>query len=111
MPARFTTAAGHDSCHSVLPEVVATAERLAVVDEVLVMRRGAALALAAEQARTYSCEEAAGFWAVQRWLHTAVPQYRDDLIAIAGLACPLMPAQQPRQLRRSAPAAALPVPA
>lgn len=72
---------------------------------------GAALALAAEQAGTYSCEEAAGFWAVQRWLHTAVPQYRDDLIAIAGLACPLMPAQQPRQLRRSAPAAALPVPA
>lgn len=41
VPARFTTAAGHDSCYSVLPEVVATAERLAVVDEVLVMRRDA----------------------------------------------------------------------
>ncbi|MFJ5803698.1 zeta toxin family protein [Streptomyces decoyicus] len=128
VPARFTTATGHDSCYAVLPEVVGVAEQLSAVDEVLVMLRdtnplyrntldghgrwarrpGAALALAAEQARPYTCEEAARFWAVQRWLHTAVPQYRDDLIAIAGLACPLMPAQQPRQLHTTAPAAALP---
>ncbi|MFG2833104.1 zeta toxin family protein [Streptomyces sp. NPDC048434] len=128
VPARFTTATGHDSCYSVLPEVVAMAEQLSAVDEVLVMlrdahplyrntldgqgrwarRRAAALTLAAEQARPYICEEAARFWAVQRWLHTAVPQCRDGLIAIAGLVCPLMPAQQPRQLHRPAPAAALP---
>lgn len=131
VPARFTTAAGHDSCYSVLPEVVSAAERLSAVDEVLVMRRdthplyrnhraghghwvhqrAAALALVAEQARPYTPDEAARFWSVQRSLHTAMPQYRDDLIAIAGLACPLMPARQPRQLNTPAPAAALPVPA
>ncbi|GGN64178.1 ATP/GTP-binding protein [Streptomyces kronopolitis] len=131
VPARFTTATGHDSCYAVLPEVVAMTEQLAAVDEVLVMRRdahplyrntldgqgrwarrpAAALALAAEWARPYTAEEAARFWAVQRRLHTAVPQYRDDLIAIAGLACPLMPARQPRQLHTTAPAAALLMPA
>ncbi|MEV7470863.1 zeta toxin family protein [Streptomyces kronopolitis] len=131
VPARFTTAAGHDGCCAVLPEVVAMAEQLAAVDEVLVMRRdahplyrntlddqgrwarrpAAALALAAEWARPYTAEEAARFWAVQRRLHRAVPQYRDDLIAIAGLACPLMPARQPRLLHSTAPAAALLMPA
>ncbi|MFG2142246.1 hypothetical protein [Streptomyces sp. NPDC048650] len=129
MPARFTTATGHDSCHSVLPEMVAMAEQLSAVDKVLVMRRdahplyrnmldgqgrwarrpGAAPALAAEQARPYTDDEAARFWAVQRWLHTMVPQYRNDLIAVAGPACPLMPARQPRQLNNPAAAAALPV--
>ncbi|MGW8556687.1 hypothetical protein [Streptomyces tubercidicus] len=108
---------------------------LSAVDEVLMMRRdahphahplyqntlggqgrwarrpAAALPLAAEQDRPYTGEEAAWFWVVQRWLHTTVPQYRDDLVAIAGPACPLMPAQQPRQLHRPAPAATLPVPA
>ncbi|ANP51758.1 hypothetical protein J2Z21_008813 [Streptomyces griseochromogenes] len=39
VPARFTTAAGHDSHFAVLPEVVATAEQLSAVDSVLVMRR------------------------------------------------------------------------
>ncbi|MGA4953778.1 zeta toxin family protein [Streptomyces lydicamycinicus] len=129
VPARFTTAAGHDTCYSVLPDVVTVAERLSAVDEVLVMRRdahplyrntaaghgrwaqrpAAAWALVAEQARPYTPQEAAQFWSLQRWLHATVPQYRDDLIAIAGLACPLMPAQQPRQLEAPVPAAALPV--
>ncbi|WP_308402693.1 zeta toxin family protein [Streptomyces sp. AC550_RSS872] len=131
VPTRFTTAAGHDLHYAVLPEVVAAAERLSAVDSVLVMRRdahplyrntldgqgswtsrpAAELALLAEQARPYTPEEAARFWAVQRRLHRAMPQYRDDLITIAGLACPLMPAQQPRQLHPPAPTAALPVPA
>ncbi|MGP3990801.1 zeta toxin family protein [Streptomyces sp. 3N207] len=130
LPARFTTAAGHDTHFAVLPEVVAAAEELSAVDSVMVMRRdahlvyrneqtvpgrwarrpAAELALVAEQLRPYTAEEAGQFWAVQRQLHASMPQYRDDLIAIAGLACPLMPAQQPRQLRTSAPAAALPVP-
>ncbi len=130
VPARFTTAAAHDAHVAVLPEVVAMAEQSSVVDEVLVMRRdahplyrntkdehgrwarhpAADLALLAEQARPYTLEEAARFWATQRWLHTAMTQYRDDLIAIGALACPLMPAQQPRQLPTDAPAAALPVP-
>ncbi|MFE5039262.1 hypothetical protein [Streptomyces sp. NPDC056683] len=69
----------------------------------------AALALISEQGRPYTPAEAARFWATQRSLHAAMPQYRDDLIAIAGLACPLMPAQQPRQLRTAVPAVALPV--
>ncbi|MER7029343.1 zeta toxin family protein [Streptomyces ramulosus] len=130
VPARFTTAAGHDGCYSALPEVVAAAEQLAAVDELVVMRRdahplyrntlsgqgrwarrpAAALALAAEQTRPYTLQEAGQFWSLQRWLHRAMPQYRDDLIATAGLACPLMPAQQPRQLPTPPPAAALPLP-
>ncbi|MFI0742666.1 zeta toxin family protein [Streptomyces sp. NPDC021100] len=131
VPGRFTTAAGHNGCYAVLPEVVALAEQLAIVDAVLVMRRdahplyrnhqtapgrwvrrpAAALALVAEQGRPYTSVEAARFWAVQRRLHRAMPQYRDDLVAIAALACPLMPAQQPHRLRPPAPVAALPVPA
>lgn len=131
LPARFTTSAGHVTRFAVLPEAVALAEEMAVVDDVLVMRRdthplyrnhqtdqgcwsrrpAADLALIAEHYRPYTNEEAARFWANQRWLHTAMPQYRDDLIAIAGLACPLMPAQRPRQLGMPAPAAALPLPA
>ncbi len=39
------------------------------------------------------------FWAVQRALHAAMPQYRDDLNAIGAQAVPLMPAAlQPRRL-------------
>ncbi|MEV5842241.1 hypothetical protein AB0M32_09730 [Streptomyces sp. NPDC051985] len=110
--------------------MVAAAEQLFAVDSVLVMRRDAHLlyrnsqdvhgrwavrptadlALATEQFRPYTPGETARFWAIQRQLHVAMPQYRDDLIAIAGLACPLMPAQQPRQLRATSPAAAPPVP-
>lgn len=130
-PPRFTAAAGHRACFAILPETVALAEQMSVVDEVVVMRRdahplyhnhqndqglwarrrAADLALVAEHYRPYTDEEAAQFWATQRWLHTVMPQYRDDLVAIAGLACPLMPAQRPRQLNMPAPAAALPVPA
>ncbi|WP_413804280.1 zeta toxin family protein [Streptomyces sp. OE57] len=131
IPARFTTAAGHNACFAVVPETVALAEQMAVVDEVVVMRRdahplyrnhltdqerwarrpAADLAVTAEHYRPYTLEEAAAFWATQRWLHTAVPQYRDDLVAIAGLACPLMPTQRPHQLDMPSPAAALPLPA
>ncbi|MEU1628293.1 zeta toxin family protein [Streptomyces sp. NPDC020096] len=131
LPARFTTAAGLKACFAVLPETVALAEQMSVVDEVVVMRRdthtlyrnaqdsqgrwarrrAADLAVIAEHYRPYTTEEAAQFWATQRWLHTAIPQYRDDLVEIAGLACPLMPAQRPHQLDTPAPAAALLVPA
>ncbi|WP_431776303.1 zeta toxin family protein [Streptomyces cucumeris] len=131
IPARFTTAAGHNACFDVVPETVALVEQMAAVDEVVVMRRdahplycnhltpqqrwarrpAADLAVTAEHYRPYTPEEAGAFWSTQRWLHTAMPQYRDDLVAIAGLACPLMPAQRPHQLAMPAPAAALPVPA
>ncbi|MFJ2781574.1 zeta toxin family protein [Kitasatospora sp. NPDC087315] len=131
VPARFTTAAGHDAHYRVLPDVVAAAEESAAVDQVTVIRRdftalyrsrptsgerprrqAAALALLAEQARSYTEQEAAAFWAVQRDLHAAMPQYRDDLVAIGALALPLMPhLSQPRRLKRPAAVAALPVPA
>ncbi len=132
VPGRFTTAGGHDAHYRVLPDVVAAAEELAAVDQVTVMRRdtsalhssrrtssgrrpghrAAALALLAERARPYTEEEAARFWAVQRELHAAMPQYRDDLVAIGALALPLMPATlRPRPLDAPAAVAALPVPA
>ncbi|MFG2910922.1 zeta toxin family protein [Kitasatospora sp. NPDC048286] len=129
LPARFTTAAGHDAHFQVLPDVVAAAEELAAVDQVTVMRRdatalyrsqptrtrprhpAAALALLAEQARPYTDQEAAAFWAVQRDLHATMPQYRDDLVAIGAQALPLMPhALRPRRLEAPSAAAALPVP-
>jgi hypothetical protein len=126
LPACFTTAAGHDA-HFHVPDVVEAAEELAVVDQITVMRRdttvlyrsqptrmrpgypAAALALLAEQARPYTDQEAAAFWAVQRALHAVMPQYRDDLTAIGALAVPLMPAAlQPRRLDAPATATALP---
>ncbi|MFJ9459785.1 zeta toxin family protein [Kitasatospora sp. NPDC101447] len=39
LPARFATAAGHDTHHLVLLAAVATAEELAAVDQITVMRR------------------------------------------------------------------------
>ncbi|AUG76858.1 Zeta toxin family protein [Kitasatospora sp. MMS16-BH015] len=128
VPARFTTAAGHDAHFDVLADVVATAEENAVVDQVTVMRRdatalyrssptrrrpehpAAALALLAEQARPYTDQEAAVFWTVQRELHAAMPQYRDDLTTIGTLAVPLMPAaRRPRLLPSPGGEAALPL--
>ncbi len=131
VPARFTTVAGHDAHYRVLPDVVAAAEESAAVDRVTVMRRdftalyrsrpadgqrprrrAAALALLAEQARSYTEQEAGAFWAVQRDLHAAMPQYRDELVAMGALALPLMPhLLQPRRLKRPVAVAALPVPA
>ncbi|MGW1917019.1 hypothetical protein ACWCQS_41690 [Streptomyces sp. NPDC002076] len=93
VPAEFTTAAGHDSHFAVLPEVVSAAQQLR------------------NKTAPYTPEEAARFWTVQRWLHGAMPEYLDYLIAIAGLACPMMPAQQPRQPHTHVPTAALPMPA
>ncbi|MGW2540299.1 zeta toxin family protein [Kitasatospora sp. NPDC001574] len=129
VPARFTTTAGHDVHYRVLPDVVAAAEKLAAVDQVTVMRRDgtalyrsqpaelrlrrprAALALLAEQARPYTDQEAAAFWAVQRALHASIPQYRDDLTAIAAQALPLMPdSLRPRPLETPSAPAALPAP-
>ncbi|GAA2984680.1 zeta toxin family protein [Streptomyces lactacystinicus] len=129
LPARFTTAVGHDAHYRVLPDVVTAAEELAAVDQVTVMRRdgtalyrsrpthlrprhpAAAPALLAERARPYTDEEAHRFWAVQRALHIAMPQYRDDLVAIGAQALPLMPdALRPRLLEVPSAAAGLPVP-
>ncbi|MER5642664.1 zeta toxin family protein [Kitasatospora sp. NPDC002227] len=128
VPGRFTTAAGHDAHFAVLADVVKAAEEQAVVDLLTVVRRdttalyrsnparhrpqhpAAALVLLAEQARPYTEQEAARFWAVQRELHAAMPQYRDDLVAIGTQALALMPTSlRPRPVDPFAEGAMLPV--
>ncbi|WP_442818442.1 zeta toxin family protein [Streptomyces sp. NBC_01237] len=116
---RFTTGQGHDYHFAVLAEAVAAAEQEAVADSVMVWGRDgtvlyrndstlqgswarptrAADVLRAEQARPYTSQEAARFWALQRRLRAELPQYRHDLEQIARLARALMPAHlQPRCL-------------
>ncbi|MEU7222322.1 zeta toxin family protein [Streptomyces chrestomyceticus] len=132
VPARFTTAAGHDASFRVLADVAAAAEQEAAVDSVVVMRRDAhllyrnaritpersprradaGLAVAVEQSRSYTHEEATRFWAVQRRLRSAMPHYRGDLVAIEAQARALMPPiRRPRPLAAPTRPAALPVPA
>ncbi|WP_254710034.1 zeta toxin family protein [Streptomyces lunaelactis] len=131
LPARFTTASGHDVCFRAVADAAVAAEHGSLVDSVVVMRRdgtavyrsersadgqwerpvGAAQALVDEQQRPYTPQEAAQFFAVQRQLRSALPQYRTELMEIAQLARPLMPMQlQPRPLARPAALASLPLP-
>ncbi|MET9646274.1 zeta toxin family protein [Streptomyces syringium] len=131
LPARFTTTAGHDRCLTAVADAVQAAEQEAAADSVVVMRRdetavyrnertadgrwlhplGGAPALVAEQQRPYTLQEATQFLAIQRWLRSAVPQYRDELLQIAQLARSLMPLHlQPHRLARPAAPAALPLP-
>ncbi|MET8755213.1 zeta toxin family protein [Streptomyces sp. NPDC004667] len=125
---RFTTAYGHDKHFTALSQAVAAAEKSRVADSVMVWRRdgtvlyrntctpngwvrpvGAADVLRAEQMRPYTLQEAARFWAVQRWLRTVLPQYRHDVDETAFLARALMPAQlRPRTLATAVPVTALP---
>ena len=128
---RFTTASGHDTHFAALAEAVAAAERSALADSVMVLRRdgsvlyrtdagsrkgrasaaSAAGALFAEQTRPYTDQEAARFWNVQHQLRAELPHYRADLDQIAQLARPLMPAHlQQRHLPGAAATAALPLP-
>ncbi|WP_372412097.1 zeta toxin family protein [Streptomyces luteireticuli] len=131
LPARFTTAQGHDRHFAALADAVAAAEEGQVADSVMVWRRdgtvlyrnartpggawarpaGAAEALLAEQARPFTPQEAARFWAIQRRLRAELPHYRQDVEEIACLARPLMPAHlRPRRLPGPAAVAALPLP-
>ena len=131
IPARFTTAVGHDRCFAALTETVRAAEEQDVVDSLTVMRRDgtalhtsghanttgrarhpAAWTLAAEHWRPYTLQEAAAFLAVQRRLHAALPQYRDESVAITRLARPLLPARlQPQRLPGPGRPRLLPLPA
>lgn len=128
-PSRLVRASRHDESFAVLAQVVAAAEENGVVDSVVVMREdghaahrselidaallrppGAARALAAEQLRPYTAEEASRFFTAQRRLRSALPQHRDELVAISRLAAPLMPVHlRPRRLPRVSVPAALPV--
>lgn len=130
LPARFTTASGHDVCFEAVADAVWAAEHSPVVDSVVVIRRdgsavyrneraadgswiypvGAVLALLSEQQRPYTDVEAGRFHSVQRQLHAALPQYRAEITQITQLAWPLMPGHlQPRRLARPAAPTALPV--
>ncbi|MFE3206079.1 zeta toxin family protein [Embleya sp. NPDC059237] len=130
-PARFTTVAGHNRCLRAVFEALEVAERDALVDSVIIMRRdqtavyrnergpdgrwvratGAAWALLREQCRPYTACEAAEFLTVQRWLWQALPQHRHELADIAGLAAPLMPSSmRPPSLVAPRTLAELPVP-
>jgi energy-coupling factor transporter ATP-binding protein EcfA2 len=129
---RFTQAAAHDRTFAVLADVVRAAEQTpGLVDSVAVIRRdltavyrnarleGGAWAkpprggdvVEAEQQRPYTPAEAGPFWAQLRQVQGELPQYHRELVEIAALAWPLMPAGlQPRALALTFPTAALPVP-
>ncbi|WP_141754167.1 zeta toxin family protein [Streptomyces subrutilus] len=108
MPARFTSAAGHDACYSALPSVIASALAHPRISSILVIRRGLTPlhraeastsreaqqtvldALVAERTRPYTSAEAATFLAVQIELARALPDHQAELSQIMALATPLM---------------------
>ncbi|AJF70359.1 zeta toxin family protein [Streptomyces vietnamensis] len=128
---RFTQAAAHDRTFAVLADVVRAAEQVPdLVDSVSVIRRdltavyrNARLAggvwakpprggdvVEAEQQRPYTLAEAGPFWALLRQVQGELPQYHRELVEIAALAWPLMPAGlQPRVLASTIPTSPLPV--
>ncbi|MEU5062228.1 MULTISPECIES: zeta toxin family protein [unclassified Streptomyces] len=124
VPARFTTAAGHDQCFTTVVDAVRAAEQHTLADSLVVMRRDgtavyrnergpdagwthpatAAQALTVERTRLYTPQEGYRFLAFQRGLRTVLPQHRSELDQISLLARPLLPAHlQPRRLPRPAP--------
>lgn len=127
--ARFTAAAAHDTTFQVLPDVVRAAEDSPYVHSTSVIRRDLSAVyrnertpdgawnrmprggdvLEAEQHRPYTAAEAARLLATLQRLKGELPQYRSDLVDIAALAWPLMPAHlQPRVLAATTVTAPLP---
>ncbi|MER0443174.1 zeta toxin family protein [Streptomyces sp. Edi4] len=129
---RFTASAAHDVTFNVVVDAVRAAEREpGTVSSISVIRRDltasyrnertaggawaarsrAGDALVAAQHRPYMATEAAEFLTTLHTVQRELPQYRADLVEIAALAWPLMPAHlQPRILASTITAAALPVP-
>jgi energy-coupling factor transporter ATP-binding protein EcfA2 len=129
---RFTQTAAHARTFAVLADVVRAAEQVPnIVDSVSVIRRDLTAVyrnertvsgtwarptqggqvVGAEQLRPYTPAEAARFWTTLQQVQGELPQYRSDLVEIAALAWPLMPAHlRPRALASTIPTAALPVP-
>ncbi|MEU0074097.1 zeta toxin family protein [Streptomyces sp. NPDC006332] len=129
---RFTPTAAHKVSFHLLADVVRAAEEAPhIIDSVSVIRRdltalyrnartpGGAWAspsrggdaVESEQQRPYTPTEAAQFLATLQRVQGELPQYRQDLVEIAALAWPLMPAHlQPRALTATIPMSALPVP-
>ncbi|MGW0665153.1 zeta toxin family protein [Streptodolium elevatio] len=129
-PARFTAAAGHNTCFAAIPAAIVAAEQARLVDAVTVLHRdrtaayrnerapdgswrcrvGAVPALLAERHRPYTTPDAVRFLGVQRRLVAELPQYRFELRDITRLAWPLLPADLcPGTLTRPTSRAALPV--
>lgn len=129
---RFTSAAAHNATFNVLPDVLRAAEdEPHAVHSVSVIRRDLTVvyrnertpdgtwaqpplgghALEAAQQLPYTPTEAGQFLATLQRVQSELPQYRSDLIEIAALAWPLMPAHlQPRALVSTLTPAPLPVP-
>lgn len=116
---RLTAAAAHDTTFEVVPDAVRAAEHSPYVHCTSVIRRDLTAVyrnertpdgswsrpprggdvLEAEQHRPYTTAEAARLLATLQRLKRELPQYRSDLVGIAALAWPLMPAHlQPRTL-------------
>ncbi|MFJ6772104.1 zeta toxin family protein [Kitasatospora sp. NPDC091257] len=104
IPARFTTAAGHNRCFDAVAAVVEQAAASGVVDDLVVMgrdgralwRRGRSFgtsewALHSERTRPYTEAEARRFLTVQAQVRRALPQHRAEVEEIAALARPLLP--------------------
>ncbi len=127
---RFTAAAAHTRTFQVVPAVVRAAEASPYVHCVSVIRRDLTAlyrnertpdgvwrkparggdVLEAEQHRPYTPAEAAHLLAALQRLKGELPQYWADLVEIAALAWPLMPAHlQPRTLASTITQAQLPV--
>jgi len=129
---RFTAAAAHDATFRILADVLRAVEAEPyLVDSVAVIRRDLTAlyrnertpdrawarpprgedVLQAEQQRPYTLAEAARFFATLQRVQSELPQYRPDLVEIAAMAWPLMPAHlQPRRLATTFSPAPLPVP-
>ncbi|MFJ9460917.1 zeta toxin family protein [Kitasatospora sp. NPDC101447] len=104
LPARFTTAVGHDRCFEAVADVVEKAVLSHAVDDLVVMgrdgrplwRRGVTAgppgwALATERTRPYTETEARHFLTAQTKVRRALPQHLRELEQIAALARPLFP--------------------
>ncbi|MGP3691075.1 zeta toxin family protein [Streptomyces sp. IBSNAI002] len=126
---RFTTAAAHDATFDIIAAVTDAAEQSPFVHRISVVRRDltslyrnertpdgtlssrprAGHVVEAEQHRPYTPVEAAQLLATLKRLQGELPQYRSDLVEIAALAWPLMPARlQPRTLISTITMAPLP---
>ncbi|MGW8730538.1 zeta toxin family protein [Streptomyces sp. NPDC055808] len=129
---RFTAAAAHDATFALVADVVRAAEHEpATVSSVSVIRRDLTAVyrnertpggrwsrppmggdmVEVEQQRPYTAAEAARLLADLHRVQRELPQYRSDLVEIAALAWPLMPAHlRPRTLASTITTARLPVP-
>lgn len=113
--------AAHARAHRAATEIVAAAEASPDVSTVMVLDGNhhalgraprAVWAMAAEQRRPYTEQEAARFHAVQQALHQALPRMREEIAGITAQALPLMPAAwQPRPVEHRPEPGRLPLPA